>query len=105
MSVEIIGTFERERMRFDNPGGATIIGEIRLHPSSRAIAESAGVADVHGAITVKGEADSLEPDRIYRFLGKWTEYFNKRFQRKERQFAFQTFVPHVRTTLSRSLIT
>ena len=66
------------------------------------------VDDVHESglfgkqmFSIKGQAnlDELENQQTYRFVGRWTEYTNKRTGITERQFHFQTFVqaaPHGR---------
>lgn len=97
-SLEIVGRYEGERFRFDNGGGpSTVIGKVRLVNGSKEAAEKAGIKDVDGLVSVKGQADvdELEYRKTYRFLGVWSSYFNRRQQQKEMQFAFRTFVPHI----------
>lgn len=97
-TLEIVGTFEGERMRFDNADGSSVvIGQIRLANGSKEIAQQAGVDNPHSPLTIKGEADrsELEYRKTYRFLGTFREYTNQRYRTTEKQFHFRTFIPHV----------
>lgn len=96
-TIEIIGTYEGERYRFDNGNTSVVIGSLRLLNGSKEAAKKAGITDPHGQISIKGEADrtELEHRRAYRFLGHFQDYFNKRNGTREKQFWFRTFVPHV----------
>lgn len=88
--LELTAIFERERLRFENADGDTIIGEAR--PVNGEVGEPI-------AIKGKAERDELQQHLSYRFYGHWTEYHNKRTGRLERQFSFKTFVasqPHGR---------
>jgi exodeoxyribonuclease V alpha subunit len=82
--IEITATFQHERLRFENADGDTIIGEVRIFDG-----------DSSQVVGIKGKADrgDLQQHLSYRFYGHWTEYQNKRTGKKERQFAFKTFVP------------
>lgn len=94
-SLEIVATFRSERFRFDNANSSVIVGSAQLAEQSREVARMAGIDDSY--ITIKGEADEgdLEKGCVYRFLGVWKDYHNRRYGTKEKQFAFTTFVPHV----------
>lgn len=96
-TVEIIGRYEGERFRFNNPGGdSVIIGSVRLVNGSKEIAQEHGVKDPHGSLSIKGtEDETLEPYSTYRFLGTFSNYTNKRTGIAEKQFHFRTFVRHV----------
>ncbi len=90
-TIEIVGTWVREKFRFSNDKGDVVIG----------VVDCGGDLDIDltSDVTVKGPADvdELSVGGTYRFLGQWTEYLNKRTGQRERQFAFQTFVasePH-----------
>jgi exodeoxyribonuclease V alpha subunit len=88
--IEITAIFDRERLRFENADGDTIIGDARIVNG-----------EVGPAVTIKGKAESgdLQQHLAYRFYGHWTEYHNKRTGKLEKQFAFKTFVasqPHGR---------
>jgi len=88
--IEIIATYIRERHRFANDDGDTIIGECWVN------------GEVQAPLAVKGQADldELQAEQIYRFYGNYTTYKNKRTNQEEQQFAFQSFVlqqPHSRT--------
>ena len=95
-TVEIIGRYEGERMRFANDDGSSVvIGSLRASHHSKEILSSAGL-DPDGSITIKGEDDdTLEPSNTYRFIGTFSNYFNRRLGRDEKQFHFRTFVSHV----------
>jgi hypothetical protein len=95
-TIELIGRYEGERFRFNNPGGETcIIGSIALDRDSKLLAEKHGVDDVHAWLTIKGDGADLVPSSTYRFLGTFTSYFNKYQQKQEKQFQFRTYVEHV----------
>lgn len=82
--VELIGTYLGERFRFDNPNGQVIVGSVYA---------SVG-PDETDEVSVKGQADDgeLQVDQVYRFLGKWSKYKNKRTGKEETQFHFNSFV-------------
>jgi hypothetical protein len=95
-TVELIARFEGVRHSF----GDVIIGNARLHPSSKDIARKCGVADPDGLLTVKGNAEpsDLAERSTYRFLGTFRDYTNPRryhSEGPERQFHFSTFIEHV----------
>lgn len=94
-NLEIIATYRSERFRFENADSTVIIGSAQLSPQSRETARAVGVDDSY--ITIKGESDEgdLEKGGVYRFLGQWKDYHNKRIGTKEKQFCFATFVQHV----------
>jgi len=110
--IEIQAIFIRERLRFSNADGDTIIGDIRLAGQDEQLLLGDGNAneaahangngfDLAGPLAVKGKAelDELMPQQTYRFYGHWTEYRNQRSGNTEKQFAFQTFIraqPHGR---------
>lgn len=97
-TLEIIGTYRTERIRFDNPdGSAMVIAAIQLHPSSKAAARDAGLDDVDGYVAIKGDAgvDDFTKGMTYRFLGTWANHHNRRSGTTEKQFQFRTFVPHI----------
>jgi len=86
---EITARYLRERMRFENADGDTIIAEAWMN------------SDTNAAVTIKGQADidELRADQTYRFYGRWQNYKNKRSGLNEKQFHFQSFVadkPHGR---------
>lgn len=96
-NFELIGKYEGDRFRFDNANGScVVIGSIRLANGSARVVRDLGM-DPEDSITVKGEADAdeLERNGTYRFLGHFREYHNRRTDVKEQQFCFRTFVPHV----------
>lgn len=99
-TLEIIGTFRNERMRFgpNNDGSYMVIASVQLHEFSKAAARAAGIEDVDGYLTIKGdyEPDELTKGMVYRFLGIWTTYNRNGFS--EKQFQFRTFVSHVEHT-------
>lgn len=91
--LEIRAIYRGERFRFDGGGYAsipTIIGEAQLTDRGN----SNGVKIKDGdTITIKGQIDdSLSTNQTYRFMGRWTEYFNKRLRAKETQFAFNSYI-------------
>jgi len=94
-SLEIIATYRSERFRFENADSTVIIGSAQLAQQSRETARNVGIEDSY--ITIKGEADEdeLQKGVVYRFLGQWKDYFNRRSGGKEKQFHFTTFVQHV----------
>lgn len=95
-TIELIGRYEGERFRFNNPGGeAVTIGSIRLVGDSKELAKRHGVDDPDVWLTVKGEGSDLTPSSTYRFLGTFSSYFNKYQGKQEKQFAFRTYVEHV----------
>ena len=95
-TIELIGRYEGERFRFNNPGGSTLIGSIKLINGSKEIAEEHGVKNPHSSITIKGDDDfGLEPSSTYRFIGVFHNYQNNRSGQTEKQFHFRTFVAHV----------
>lgn len=87
-NLELEAIYVRERIRFDNSD--TIIGEIRLPNGTR----PPEINGYQGPLAVKGIADidALETHLSYRFYGHWTEYHNKRTDKKEKQFQFKTFI-------------
>jgi AAA domain/UvrD-like helicase C-terminal domain/Helix-hairpin-helix containing domain len=89
--IEIEARFVGERHRF----GECLVGSVRLCNGSVESAKKAG--HVGTALTVKGDAgeDELTVGQTYRFYGRWSEYFNKFKNTKEKQFHFDTFVPAV----------
>jgi ATP-dependent exoDNAse (exonuclease V) alpha subunit len=96
-SIELTARYTGERFHFDNPDGTrVIIGQALLSPGSKELIKDDDI-DVDEPITVKGEADDseLQPNGTYRFFGTWNSYFNRRQQRREKQFHFRTFVPHI----------
>lgn len=95
-TIELIGRYEGEKFRFNNPGGdTTIIGSIRLVGDSKDLAKRFGVDDPDVWLTVKGEGLELVPSSTYRFLGTFSSYFNRYQQKQEKQFHFRTYVEHV----------
>lgn len=95
-TIELIGRYEGERFRFNNPEGSVVIGSIKLANASKELASEYGVRDVHGPLAIKGEDDhSLECNKTYRFLGSFADYHNKRTGVREKQFGFRTFVEHI----------
>lgn len=94
-NLEIIATYRSERFRFENAESTVIIGSAQLASQSRETARNVGIEDSY--ITIKGEADEdeLQKGVVYRFLGQWKDYCNRRSGGKEKQFHFSTFVQHV----------
>lgn len=104
---EITATFIRERFRFENIDGDTIIGDIQLVNGSREKArdpnaELAGFFDEgDSTLAVKGKADfdELQSHQTYSFRGRWVPYKNNRNGVTENQFHFVDFyhkLPHSR---------
>lgn len=95
-TLELIGKYEGERFRFGNPGSDVVtIGSISLEPQSKQLAKKYGVGDPDCWLTVKGSGEDLMPSTTYRFLGTFTNYYNKYQQQNEKQFHFRTYVEHV----------
>jgi hypothetical protein len=95
-TIELIGRYAGEKFRFANPGGEpVVIGSIRLVGDSKQLAQRHGVEDPDVWLTVKGEGSDLSPDSTYRFLGTFSNYFNRYQNKQEKQFHFRTFVEHV----------
>lgn len=97
-TLEIIGTYRNERIRFDNPDGSSmVIAAVQLHASSKQAARDAGVENVDGYVAIKGDAapDDFVKGMTYRFLGVWANYYNRRSGQNEKQFQFRTFIAHV----------
>jgi len=95
-TIELIGRYEGERLRFNNPGGSTLIGSIKLINGSKEIAQEHGIDNPHSSITIKGDDDfGLEPSNTYRFIGVFHNYQNPRSKTTEKQFHFRTFTDHV----------
>lgn len=96
-SVEIIARYEGTRRVFGDPPSQTVIGSARLLPACKQIAKENGVSDPDEILSLKGEATvaELNPQSTYRFLGTFTNYYNKFLGRNERQFHFRTFVEHI----------
>jgi hypothetical protein len=90
-SLEITGQFIENRFVFapTNPlDPPAIIADI--HCNGR----GSNPADCNGKIAVKGSAfpDDFTKGLDYRFYGHFTNYFNKRTKKNERQFKFNSFV-------------
>ena len=96
-TIELIGRYEGERFRFDNPSGSVVVGSIRLVNGSKELASQHGADVSDHTISIKGEAerDDLIERGTYRFLGTFSNYQNKRTGKNEKQFHFRTFVEHV----------
>jgi hypothetical protein len=95
-TIELIGRYEGERFRFNNPSGSVLIGSIKLINGSKEIAQEHGIDNPHSSITIKGDDDfGLEPSNTYRFLGVFHNYQNPRSKTTEKQFCFRTFIAHV----------
>lgn len=96
-SLEIAAKYCGEVQKWPNDDGThTIIGiAIPAKISHDILAEHD--VDPTNELKLKGtcELADLESGKSYRFFGTWTSYQNRRTGRKERQFAFRTFVPHV----------
>jgi hypothetical protein len=95
-TLEIIGTYRHEKRRWTNSDdSAMVLAAIQLHPSSKQLAREAGVLDVDGYLTIKGDysIDEMTKGMTYRFLGVWASY--NKFGINEKQFAFRSFVPHI----------
>lgn len=78
---EITATILAEKFRWENETADTVI--------------LSGVAADNSSLVVKGPHDELGPDvgGTYRFLGRWTSYYNKRAGKEEKQFAYRTCIP------------
>jgi hypothetical protein len=95
-TIELIGRYEGEKFRFNNPSGDSVtIGSIRLAGDSKELAKRYGVEDPDAWLTVKGEGSDLLPSSTYRFLGTFSNYFNRYQGKQEKQFNFRTYVEHV----------
>ena len=97
--IEITAVYLRERIRFENPDGDTVIGDIKLVNGS----QEPETDDQFNqpSLAVKGKPDGTEllTQQTYRFYGRWSKYTNKRTGQDEKQFAFDTVVqaqPHDR---------
>lgn len=85
---EITATYLGERVRFDQ----CVIGSAQLINGSATLFDTLEV-------TIKGDADEgeLRPGVQYRFMGRWSNYTNKRTNKTEKQFQFDSYVipvPH-----------
>lgn len=88
--IELTAIYETERLRFENADGDVVIATAR--PVNGVVGEP---------IAIKGKAErgELQQHLSYRFYGHWTEYQHPKTRKKEKQFAFKTFVasqPHGR---------
>lgn len=89
--LEITGRFVENKFVFASSFGEeppTIIADINCNGRGN------NPPDANGRVVVKGQA---EPEELtkgldYRFYGHWTNYFNKRERKNERQFRFNSFV-------------
>ena len=74
----IEGTFIRERHRFENASGDTIIGDFEVGRKY---------------VTVKGPSIGPHPGvaKFYKLHGKWSEYINKYTRKPEKQFHYEMF--------------
>ncbi len=81
---ELVARFDRERYRFENDNGDVTINEGWLMDGPNG----------PGPVTLKGMTlkDELMPRQVYRFLGRWIDYRNKRSGQNEKQFEFTSFV-------------
>lgn len=83
--TEITATYENERFRFENNGGDVIIGAARMRDEN----------GKRSAVAIKGPEDKsaqLLRGHEYRFFGRWSDYTNKRTNKTEKQFHFDTYV-------------